>query len=77
MDTNIVRYKLNSSYEFDYNSLGKESILEIENNEKILYIQELYNTPIFNIGQGDKTIEEQIEYLLNKGIIDKEQNELE
>jgi hypothetical protein len=67
----------NSNYQIDiYNSIGKGTKIRVE-NDNMFYVQGEVETPIFNIGQGEKTIEEQIEYLLNKGIIDKEQNELE
>jgi hypothetical protein len=76
-----MRYKFNTAFEsekidYTYYEFGKDVIIEylddVLNVVKGEYLEERKT-----ITNDEKTIEEQIEYLLNKGIIDKEQNELE
>ena len=74
-------YKFNSEYESEKNAkgqlvFGENTVVSFENNE-LYVVQKEFKRYINTLMNNDKTIEEQIEYLLNKGIIDKEQNELE
>jgi len=67
-------YKFNSEYESENGQLvfGENTVVSFENNE-LYVVQKEFKRYINTLMNNDKTIEEQIEYLLNKGIIDKEQ----
>ena len=71
MVNNIIKYKFNKDYKFDiYNYIGKDTIITIDNDDNILYIQENATTPIFNIGQDVRNVREHINFLVNKGILE-------
>ena len=71
-----MRYKVNCKYEFGYNAIGYDKAEDMIDRDVIIEINDVgfvtYNgIPFQDFGQGDKTIQEQIEYLTNKGILEE------